>query len=108
MSIVRITALTHRTLSLHDALPIYPAGGAQIFRTANRPDSQLFARSQVVAPIASLCSFPRAAEGDRPRSDSVGAAPRCPPSSPPRSFPPVRRIELRVFQRGLGRGEARH
>src|SRR6266536_1637486 len=46
-------------------------------RTANRPGSQHIARFRNFGLVATVCRFPRAADGDRPRSEGVGSWSRC-------------------------------
>jgi hypothetical protein len=46
-------------------------------RTANRPGSQHMARFRNFGLVATLCRFPRAADGDRPRSEGMGSGSQC-------------------------------
>jgi len=46
-------------------------------RTANRPGSQHMARLRNFGLVATVCRLPRAADGDRPRSEDVGSCSQC-------------------------------
>jgi hypothetical protein len=46
-------------------------------RSANRPGSQHMGRFRNFELVATVCRFPRAADGDRPRSEGMGSWSQC-------------------------------